>query len=909
MTNNNTYVLKLDIKEQQPNLPIKIVQNDTVFLNIELYDAGQKMDLKEGEQFVVSTINEETQERNSGIAKYDGQQFIVYEMRKADMKSAGNYVARFSSYKDRHRVSSLSFRYTVYEDLEHVGGSEEELTLLQQIFMELEETGRVSQRQGEYAEDRGDYANAAGDYANDSAASNMLNWLNYVQSLSERNSKYPNPNNGDTVFVIEENAVFRYDGIDSMSWEKIQGWDATVIKQLYEVKEDKTVVAKLRDDFEKLTVGGRNLVKQYNLTSNPTYSKVEKLSDTFQTGLPIFKVTTTGMGNPLLYLHDPTQKISVLPNQHITGSVWVKTDNAETVNSSLALYEVNTSQNVASVSFEVTQDEGWKRVSVSYLNTTSSEKLLSFYAHPENKVGSIMLVTSPKVEHGNRATDWSPSFEDIANEIKSHNQRITVIENELSNNVVKKSVYETDKQANEQKFSQITQSADGLTSIVSKKVGRDEVKSIINQTADAVKIKANNIDFDGAVAFKTTSNKIDPESFVAIKNGELILKGKYDRIWRDGVSRKRVLQTQFTNGYIRMTDPEGDLIDKEISGDFKYYNDQESKLARSLYYTPDGISTYRDGAGIYTKGGSKSYVASGTLEFFSHEYGRYRGVTLMSALGAVGVKAAKGQTYVDSYAQNNIISRSSHVTISPYSSVRNGLNRYLLGVSPNLEGYLLYGDSTKDLGCGFKFSKSKNPTIYAVDGAGRKSSKVVFEVGQVKSDNLTSANGKNRVVYNGLGGTNLSAKNNLTTGGVLSNVSDFYIGVSRELRVTDKRGYNNGKMKFMAVRASKFNTVSSRKYKSNIEDLTINTLDLLRENKIQQYNLNADLDNKVNKTKYGFILEDTNEAFREGDAIDIYAMASINWDASQKMLKMIEKLSEKVDKLESENKKLKEQLG
>ena len=140
MTNNNTYVLKLDIKEQQPNLPIKIVQNDTVFLNIELYDAGQKMNLKEGEQFVVSTINEETQEKNSGIAKYDGQQFVVYEMRKADMKTAGNYVARFSSYKDRHRVSSLSFRYTVYEDLEHVGGSEEELTLLQQIFMELEET-------------------------------------------------------------------------------------------------------------------------------------------------------------------------------------------------------------------------------------------------------------------------------------------------------------------------------------------------------------------------------------------------------------------------------------------------------------------------------------------------------------------------------------------------------------------------------------------------------------------------------------------------------------------------------------------------------------------------------------------------------------------------------------------------
>lgn len=913
MANNNTYVLKLDIKEQQPNLPIKIVQNDTVFLNIELYDAGQKMDLKEGEQFVVSTINEETQEKNSGIAKYDGHQFVVYEMRKADMRSAGNYVARFSSYKDRHRVSSLSFRYTVYEDLEHIGGSDEELTLLHQIFMQLEETGKVAQRQGEYAEDRGDYANAAGDYANDSAASNMLNWLNYVNTLADRSNTYPNPNNGDTVFVIQENAVYRYDGIDSMSWEKIQGWDATVIQQIYALKEDKSVVAKLREDFEKLTIGGRNLIRKYDFTGNTNYHMIQKLGGIFETGLPMFKITVTATGaNPPINMHNGNNKFKVLPRQNVVGSVWVKNETGTaSSNITLRLYENSASATVSTTDSTVVTAEGWKRISVSYYNDTNSEKELSLYAYSSNSVGNSILLTSPKVEHGNRPTDWSPSFEDIASDIANHEDRIATIENEVANNVVKKSVYEQDKATNAQKFSQITQSATELSSVVSKKVGANEVKSIINQTAESVKIKASNIDFDGATAFRTSSNTIDPNSFVSIKNGELLIKGKYQRIWRDGVLRDRIQQTHFKNGYMQMTDPKGDLID---SATLDFWNDHNTKVARSLYYTSDGISTYRDGTGKYTVGdgsGTGNYVASGTLEFFSHEYSKTRGVTLLSAGGAVAMKAAGGSTYVDAYAQNNLLSQTGHIVLNPYNKVRNGLNRFVFGVSTNLEGYMTYGDTSKGLGAGFRFNKSsKIPTITAVDGAGKKSTKVVFEVGQLKSDNITSANGKNKVVFNGLGNGTLSSKNNLTTGGILSNGTDFYIGVNGELRVTDKRGYNNGKtIRYLPVRASKFNTVSSRKYKSNIEELTVSSLDLLRENKIKQYNLNTDLDKGVDKTKYGFILEETNETFREGDAIDLYTMASINWDASQKMLKMIEELSEKVSKLESENQRLKEQLG
>lgn len=908
MTNNNTYVLKLDIKEQQPNLPIKIVQNDTVFLNIELYDAGQKMNLKEGEQFVVSTINEETQERNSGIAKYDGQQFIVYEMRKADMKSAGNYVARFSSYKDRHRVSSLSFRYTVYEDLEHVGGSEEELTLLQQIFMELEETGRVSQRQGEYAEDRGDYANAAGDYANDSASSNMLNWLNYVKTLEERNSVYPNPNNGDVVFVMEENAVYRYDGIDSMSWEKIQGWDATVIKQLYEVKADKILLEKYKADFERLTIGGRNLIRKYDFTANPTYNLLEKTSETFsETKYPIFKNTIkNNTKNTPIKLNNPNNKILVLPNQYVVGSVWVKSKTeGTTVYTNLFEEATNTSQSGNSV---VLKKDVWTNVEGIFGNTDSTEKLIDFYFYVSGSLEDVSYITSPKVEYGNRATDWSPSFEDIASEIEGHNKRITIVENELSNNVVKKSVYELDKKSNEQKFSQITQSAEGLASIVSKKVGTTEVKSLINQSAESIKIKASNIDFDGAVLFKTSSNKIDPNAFVSLKNGEILLRGYYKRIWRDGVSRERIQQILFKDGMMRVTDPQGGDIDKV----------PEAGRTRSLYYTSDGISTFRDGSGKYynpDKNGihhnpEGKVVASGTLEFFSHEYSTARGVTIYAG-GAAGIQSVYNAVHIHGAANVYNRSRNGNIVLAPQEDIRKGENRFTYGVSTDLTGTMIYGDLSKKTGTGFRFSKnSKNPIIYGIDGAGSRSAQVTLNIGKIQSDVITSRDGKKSVYFNGTGNGNLAGKDSLQADGIKTTQTNFYIGVGGELRVTDKRGYNNGKtIRYLPIKVSKVNTVSSRKYKSNIEDLTVNSLDLIRENKIQQYNLNTDLDRNINKTKYGFILEDTDEVFREDDAIDLYTMASINWDASQKMLKMIEELSEKVDKLESENKKLKEQLG
>ena len=56
--------------------------------------------------------------------------------------------------------------------------------------------------------------------------------------------------------------------------------------------------------------------------------------------------------------------------------------------------------------------------------------------------------------------------------LDDYGTRIKGLEVEMNTNVVKKMVYEADKSKNEEKFSQIIQDANGLSSIVAKKLKR-----------------------------------------------------------------------------------------------------------------------------------------------------------------------------------------------------------------------------------------------------------------------------------------------------------------------------------------------------------------------------------------------------------------------------------------------------
>lgn len=70
----------------------------------------------------------------------------------------------------------------------------------------------------------------------------------------------------------------------------------------------------------------------------------------------------------------------------------------------------------------------------------------------------------------------------------------------------------------------VTQTADSITQTVSKKVGKDEIISVINQTAETIQIQANKINLDGYtfVSSQLTSPNITGKALVYIEEGGIL---------------------------------------------------------------------------------------------------------------------------------------------------------------------------------------------------------------------------------------------------------------------------------------------------------------------------------------------------------------------------------------------------
>ena len=233
----NEQILILDLKQQQANRVPKFIQNDSALLRMELYDDGVKYDIKDADNYIVS-IKRSDGVTVSGRAELNGD-YVEYRLTKQDLDVVGETQARLQIYKGRDRISSLAFRYDVQEDYETVGGAEE-LTLLTSLLIDVNDALQEAQRQGGYAESRGDYANSAGNYATDAGDSQKMNWLPYVETIEERDSSYPNPKNGDVVYVVRldtedpSGGVFRYDSIKTPAgWVQISGYTTSIIQDIY----------------------------------------------------------------------------------------------------------------------------------------------------------------------------------------------------------------------------------------------------------------------------------------------------------------------------------------------------------------------------------------------------------------------------------------------------------------------------------------------------------------------------------------------------------------------------------------------------------------------------------------------------------------------------------------------------
>lgn len=575
---HNEQILKLDVKQQQPNKIPRFVQYDSALLKIELYDNGKLYDVSRADEFVVSAKRPDGS-KVSGLAEYDGK-FVTYKLSKQDLEMLGETDARLQIYEGRNRLSSLSFRYDVYEDYEAVGNPED-VTLLSALLQQVRDALADAQRQGGYAENRGDFANAAGDFANSAGDSQKMRWLKWVKTIAERNSTYRNPRNGDTVYVVnvaDKNggAVYRYNAIERPhKWEEISGWDTSIIQDIYnmlgdleDTKETKVKVAQLvnqlQEDLANTRFGSNNLIKQTDtsVSSNDVlYTPVTTSSEVFsvnaegagrviQTRIPantnqsyFGAYVGNSNGRRFSVQEGETLTLSFLGTKSLTATdftyVYLMRPNSEGNNKSMTLLRKHDVDSSGYDKYEFNVTAPWSSDN-AYLLIGSNKR--SEYGDDNAfwiRFKDVSLV------RGNRAADWSISLEDLVNNYKDlisaerdrvngeftkHNSRIKQLEDKIVMTVTE-TAYDNKMKQIATWQSEYEQTARDITTTVSKKVGNNEIISRINQSAEAVSINANKINLSGYVTISKLENgtqKINPNTMkdfgvTAIDGGDLTI--------------------------------------------------------------------------------------------------------------------------------------------------------------------------------------------------------------------------------------------------------------------------------------------------------------------------------------------------------------------------------------------------
>ena len=422
------------------------------------------------------------------------------------------------------------------------------------------------------------------------------------------------------------------------------------------------------------------------------------------------------------------------------------------------------------------------------------------------------------------------------------------------------------------------------------KDGRTEIKDayidkLFSKTAFIEQLKAVDIDLNRATITggdNTNNIKLDHQSIMSY--------GTFTRSWGGETDTAR-LELGLYDGQMRM---------RNLDTGYR------------LYLTERGLST--------SMAGAIDELTSGTLEFHSQRFNaNSRGVTLHSSYGAVALVSDYSTVHLDAQLSNNINSAASSVYLRPMRGNRPGTNEFRFWVKDNsseyyTDGVLTYGNPSSDtFGAGLRFSKSSNThTIYATNNNGD------IGTGNFRGDRfignleasgvygyalvderlrVTDRRGYNNgsPSYKGIQAQELIA-NSLRV-----NSGNLFLGTSNgEARVTNNLLYNGGNIGYKPIRASAFNQGSSLFYKTNIENIEDIGLSVIRDLTVVEYDLIEDIKNGIeNRKQLGFIAEYSEPiATIDNKAIDIYRLSAYNTKAIQELAHENDELKKRIEKLE-----------
>lgn len=417
-----------------------------------------------------------------------------------------------------------------------------------------------------------------------------------------------------------------------------------------------------------------------------------------------------------------------------------------------------------------------------------------------------------------------------------------------------------------------------MASRVDDKVGKGEIINRLNLSPEGLDINVNNIGLRGG----------DSVDYIDIRNNSILSYGSFTRTWAN-VTDTANLRLGIQGGTVKV---------------------QNRTTGYNLYLTEKGLSTMLAGAGDET---------AGTLEFHSTKYNdTSRGVRLHSTYGAVALESDYSRIILNANLTVNIESNYG-IYFRPYRDNRTGNNEFAMYVKQNdsgayTDGVLKYGNVSSDTsqyGSGIRFSKSSiNSTIYATNkdgdiGTGHFFADKLYGDLTAKGSNayilvddalrITDKKGYNNgnVKYKDLQCLDVQA-NSIR----VNTAKDFYIGVStNELRVTNNLFWNGGDTGYKPVRASAFNNASLEQYKTDIKKWDYDALTVIANDlDLYQFKYKNEEGKEKGLNHRGVIIGrdyKTPDEFIYGDGVNIYEM--VTW-----ALRSIQQLNEKTNTLEEQ---------
>ncbi|WP_323680538.1 phage tail spike protein [Staphylococcus hominis] len=417
-----------------------------------------------------------------------------------------------------------------------------------------------------------------------------------------------------------------------------------------------------------------------------------------------------------------------------------------------------------------------------------------------------------------------------------------------------------------------------MASKVDDKVGKGEIINRLNLSPEGLDINVNNIGIRGG----------DSVDYLDIRNNSILSYGSFTRTWANETDTAN-LRLGIQGGTVKV---------------------QNRTTGYNLYLTEKGLSTMLAGAGDET---------AGTLEFHSTKYNdTSRGVRLHSTYGAVALESDYSRIILNANLTVNIESNYG-IYFRPYRDNRTGNNEFAMYVKQNdsgayTDGVIKYGNVSSDTsqyGSGIRFSKSSiNSTIYATNkdgdiGTGHFFGDKLYGDLTAKGSNayilvddalrITDKKGYNNgnVKYKDLQCLDVQA-NSIR----VNTAKDFYIGVStNELRVTNNLFWNGGDTGYKPVRASAFNNASLEQYKTDIKKWDYDALTVIANDlDLYQFKYKNEEGKEKGLNHRGVIIGrdyKTPDEFIYGDGVNIYEM--VTW-----ALRSIQQLNEKTNTLEEQ---------